>query len=75
MNYVTTNIRIAEQDYLSLKMEAAKTRKSLSQLIREKLQYTPQTPSGAIDAFFALRKRLPKKTRKTILRAIAEGRA
>jgi predicted CopG family antitoxin len=37
MNYVTTNIRIAEDDYLRLKAEAAKSRKSLSGVIREKL--------------------------------------
>lgn len=38
MNYITTNIRISEEDYLRLKTEAAKSRKSLSAVIREKLQ-------------------------------------
>lgn len=48
MNYVTTNIRIPEEDYLRLKAEAAKKRKSLSGVIREKIlskqtkQKTPQ---------------------------------
>lgn len=37
MNYVTTNIRISEEDYLRLKTEAAKSRKSLSAVIRERL--------------------------------------
>ncbi|KKR11198.1 MAG: hypothetical protein A3D24_04160 [Candidatus Blackburnbacteria bacterium RIFCSPHIGHO2_02_FULL_39_13] len=37
MDYVTTNIRISEEDYLRLKEEAAKKRKSLSAIIREKL--------------------------------------
>ena len=37
MNYVTTNIRISEKDYLRLKAEAAKRRKSLSAVIREKI--------------------------------------
>ena len=37
MNYVTTNIRIPEEDYLRLKAEAAKRRKSLSAVIREKI--------------------------------------
>ncbi len=36
-NYVTTNIRIPEDDYLKLKEEAAKKRKSLSAVIREKI--------------------------------------
>ena len=38
MNYVTTNIRLSEDDYIRLKTEAAKKRKSLSAIIREKLQ-------------------------------------
>ena len=37
MNYVTTNIRIPEEDYLRLKEEAAKKRTSLSAIIREKV--------------------------------------
>lgn len=37
MNYVTTNIRISEEDYLRLKAEAAKKRTSLSGIIREKI--------------------------------------
>lgn len=37
MNYVTTNIRISEEDYLRLKAEAARKRQSLSNVIREKI--------------------------------------
>lgn len=37
MNYVTTNIRIPEEDYLRLKAEAARKRKSLSAVIRERV--------------------------------------
>lgn len=37
MNFVTTNIRIPEEDYLRLKSEAAKKRKSLAAVIREKI--------------------------------------
>lgn len=37
MNYITTNIRISEDDYLRLKEEAAKKRISLSAVIREKI--------------------------------------
>lgn len=36
-NYVTTNIRLPEEDYLRLKEEAARKRKSLSAVIREKV--------------------------------------
>ena len=38
VNYVTTNIRISEEDYLRLKAEAAKSRKSFSGVIREKIK-------------------------------------
>ncbi len=38
MNYVTSNIRIPEQDYLRLKEEAAKWRKSLAAVVRQKLR-------------------------------------
>lgn len=37
MNYVVTNIRIPEEDYLRLKSEAAKNRKSFSAVVREKI--------------------------------------
>jgi len=36
-NFVTTNIRLFEEDYLRLKEEAAKKRTSLSAVIREKV--------------------------------------
>lgn len=37
-SYITTNIRIEEHEYLRLKEEAFKKRKSLSSVIREKLR-------------------------------------
>lgn len=36
-NYVVTNIRLPEEDYLRLKEEAARKRASLSAVIREKV--------------------------------------
>lgn len=36
-NYVVTNIRLPEEDYLKLKEEAAKRRVSFSAVIREKV--------------------------------------
>lgn len=47
MNYVTTNIRINEEDYLRLKAEAAKKRKSLSAIIRDRLKARSITYSQA----------------------------
>lgn len=43
MNFVTTNIRLPEEEYIKLKAEAAKKRKSLAAIIREKI--TNQSPS------------------------------
>lgn len=37
MNYVVTNVRLPEDDYLKLKQEAAKRRTSLASIIREKV--------------------------------------
>lgn len=36
-NFVTTNIRLPEEDYLRLKEEAARKRTSLAAIIREKV--------------------------------------
>ena len=36
-NFVTTNIRLPEDDYIRLKEEAAKRRKSLAAVVREKI--------------------------------------
>ncbi len=51
-DYVTTNIRIAEDDYLRLKAEAASRRKSLSAVIREKISIKEKPRSKADVAKF-----------------------
>lgn len=38
MNWITTNIRLPEEYYMNLKLEAAKKRKSVASLMREKLR-------------------------------------
>ena len=47
MNYITTNIRISEEDYLRLKAEAAQNRKSLAAIIREKISGEEEERSRA----------------------------
>lgn len=37
MNWITTNIRFPEEEYIELKMEAAKKRKSVASIIRERV--------------------------------------
>lgn len=52
MNFVTTNIRLPEEEYIQLKAEAAKKRKSLAAIIREKLQAKDKIFSGRKAAKF-----------------------
>lgn len=47
MNYVTTNIRIPEDDYMRLKEEAAKNRKSFSAVVRERIRSRHKVGSKA----------------------------
>jgi len=44
-NFITTNIRLSEEDYLRLKDEAARKRTSLSAVIRDKIGSKPETRS------------------------------
>lgn len=46
-NYVVTNIRLPEEDYLRLKEEALKKRKSLAAVIREKINGKKPTKNFA----------------------------
>ena len=43
MNFVTTNIRLPEEEYIKLKAEAARKRKSLAAVIREKVGVEDKT--------------------------------
>lgn len=45
-SFITTNIRLPEEDYMRLKSEALQKRKSLSAVIREKLsnEVNPRSP-------------------------------
>lgn len=40
MNWITTNIRFPEEQYMELKIEAAKKRVSFASLVREKITTT-----------------------------------
>ena len=37
MNWITTNIRFPEDQYMELKLEAARLRKSIAQIVRERV--------------------------------------
>lgn len=38
MNWITTNIRLPEDMYMELKMEAAASRKSMAEIVRERIR-------------------------------------
>lgn len=51
MNYVTTNIRLPEENYLKLKEEAARKRKSLAAVVREKLGVKKVRSASEVEEF------------------------
>ena len=53
MSYITTNIRLPREDYFRLKNEAAKQRKSLSALIREKVSISSVRSTLEIEKMIA----------------------
>ena len=64
-NFVTTNIRIPEEDYLRLKQEAARERKSLSAVIREKVVTQSESHSGEeVDRIMVNIEKIAKKNAK-----------
>lgn len=67
MNYVTTNIRLPEENYLKLKEEAFKKKKSLAAVIREKINVNENKWSNTeIERFFSERDKLAKKLSKKL---------
>lgn len=62
-NYVTTNIRLAEEDYLRLKEEAYKKRKSFSAVIREKISGKEPQEESAEEIIKTIRKHAAKNAK------------
>lgn len=57
MNYVTTNIRLPEEDYLALKAEASRERKSFAHIVRSKLKPRSKfSDSEVVDLMKEIRK-------------------
>ena len=66
-NFITTNIRIPEEDYLRLKEEAAKDRKSLSAVIRKKITIQKQKRSEReIESLYERRHKIAENLNKKI---------
>ncbi|OGG13444.1 hypothetical protein A3D77_05115 [Candidatus Gottesmanbacteria bacterium RIFCSPHIGHO2_02_FULL_39_11] len=79
MNWVTTNIRFPEDQYMELKMEAARLRKSVSEIIRQKVSYRPKRTAKENKKFItemnAFAKKMAKLTKgKSISKALIEMR-
>lgn len=55
MNWIATNIRFPEELYMELKLEAAKTRKSVAQIVRERVvtKERPKRSKSEIDTIMA----------------------
>jgi len=65
MNYITTNIRLPEELYMELKLQAARKRSSISALIREQIQTQTvekeeKRAQDLIKAFDSLSKRIAR---------------
>lgn len=66
-NFITTNIRIPEEDYLALKNEAARTRTSLSGVIRKKIMIQKQKRSESeIKKIYQMRRKIAENLNKKI---------
>ena len=68
MNYVTTNIRLPEEDYLRLKTEAAQHRMSLSAVIRKKIttSYQPLRSPEQVKRMMMELEKLAKENAKVL---------
>ena len=65
MDYVTTNIRLYQEDYQRLKQEAAQMRKSLSAIIREKLASQQKSRSfSEVERLLARTEKLAERNAK-----------
>jgi len=66
MNFVTTNIRLPEEEYIKLKAEAARKRKSLAAVIREKITTDKQLNQAEIEEIMADLDRVAKRNSKKL---------
>lgn len=67
MNYITTNIRIPEEDYLRLKTEAVNKRTSFAGVIREKIGVGDKIRSKTeVEKLMAETRKLAKSNAKVL---------
>ncbi|MEK7577832.1 MAG: hypothetical protein AAB492_04435 [Patescibacteria group bacterium] len=62
MNWITTNIRIPEDVYMDIKMIAAQQRKSVAEIIRERLtKDQKQTAEDVLESVDKIGKKIAQK--------------
>lgn len=64
MNWITTNIRLPEDLYMEFKLQAAKSRKSIAALIREKLAKREVTKKKNVKRIMRDLEKLARENRK-----------
>ena len=67
MNWITTNIRLPEDKYMELKMQAARERTSVAQIIRDRItdkKSAKKKKKNDEDAFFQRLDKVAKKMAK-----------
>ena len=62
MNWITTNIRFPEDLYMELKMEAAQTRKSIAELVRERVAKKTTSQKRKVSKIMISLEKLAKET-------------
>lgn len=66
MNFVTTNIRLPEEEYIKLKAEAAEKRKSLAAIIRDKIIPSQSLSEADVDKMMNDLDRLARRNAKKL---------
>lgn len=61
MNWITTNIRIPEEDYMEIKLEAAHTRKSVASIIRDRISKKTKKDEVSTEKLMADMEKFAKK--------------
>ncbi|MBI3955539.1 hypothetical protein HY338_03775 [Candidatus Gottesmanbacteria bacterium] len=64
MNWITTNIRLPEDIYMEFKMQAARERKSVAEIMREKLIPKKKPQKINVKKFLKELKKLAAENRK-----------
>jgi plasmid stability protein len=79
MNWITTNLRLPEDLYMELKMKAARERKSIAAVVREKLSgektLTDEKAKRLLQKMNSLREKIAKEHKElNLTKAVIDAR-